>query len=62
MIALSGCPTLTLFSAATDLRATGPWGENTGFLQGDPIGRITPEQVLAAIRVRPDATPGTDGA
>ena len=62
MIALSGCPTLTLFSAATDPRATGPWGENTGFLQGDPIGRITPEQVLAALRVRPNTTPRTDDA
>ena len=60
MIALSGCPTLTLFSAATEPRATGPWGENTGFLQGDPIGRITPEEVLAAIRVRPDAIPNPD--
>lgn len=56
IIALSGCPTLTLFSGATEPRATGPWGEDTGFLQREPLHDLDPKDVLAAIRTRPSLT------
>ncbi len=52
LIAASGCPSLTLFSAASSPARARPRGPRTAFLQREPLNDLKPEEVwqkLAAV-------------
>jgi len=52
LIAATGCPTLALFGEDSDPALCAPRGAAVQVLRRQPIGAITPEEVLAAISPR----------
>lgn len=52
LIATAGCPSLVLFSAASDPALCAPRGENVGILRRDPLSALSVNEVEAELRLR----------
>ena len=52
MTAAAGCPTVVLFSAASDPALTAPRGTEIEILQRDNLADLSVESVAAALRLR----------
>lgn len=52
MTAAAGCPTVVLFSAASDPALTAPRGTDIEVLQRDNLADLSVESVAAALRLR----------
>lgn len=62
LLAMAGCPTVALFSDASDPRKTGPRGPAVRILQAAPDAPVTVPQVLQAVMeiCRPATKPAVD--
>ena len=52
IVGLTGCPTLVLFSAASDPNRSAPLGRDVGVMQAERLADLTVDAVDAALRLR----------
>lgn len=58
LTAVVGCPTLMLMSHHTNPARSAPAGPDAGWLKRPDLADLTVAEVMAALRLRPDAAPG----
>lgn len=52
ILSLAGCPTLALFSAASDPALSAPVGDNVTVIQTDDLGDLSVEEVFGHLKLR----------